>query len=145
VKRQVPQSHGSACMRMAQGRGESLEEMLGTDEARVLVVEAVGKQKSVGTHRGRASRYVARQAVEGRPSLEQAVEAADAGDGGASVNADGSLRVEWWGAQAFTCSAEMLGETGVRAKRCAGIRPNCHRGGTVRGSVWRRKTLGPRG
>jgi hypothetical protein len=31
------------------GRGASLDEKLGADEARVLVVEAIGKQKSVGS------------------------------------------------------------------------------------------------
>jgi len=39
VKRQVPQSPGSGCKPMAQGRSESFEEMLGADEARVLVVK----------------------------------------------------------------------------------------------------------
>jgi len=48
-----------------------------------------GKQKSVGTHRGRASRRVARQAVEGRPSPKQTVETADAGDGGSPLNQAG--------------------------------------------------------
>jgi len=44
VKRQVPQSPGSGCKPTAQGRSESFEEMLGADEARVLVVEAVGSR-----------------------------------------------------------------------------------------------------
>jgi len=66
VKRLIPQSRGSACKCMAQGRSESFGEMLGTDKARVLVVEALWEaKKSVSTHRGCASRRVARQAVEG--------------------------------------------------------------------------------
>jgi hypothetical protein len=48
-----------------------------------------GKQESVGTHRGRASRRAARQAVEGRPSLEQIVEPAGADDGGSSLRRTG--------------------------------------------------------
>jgi len=44
-----------------------------------------GKQKSVGTHRGRASRHVARQSAEGRPSPGQVVESADADNGGSSL------------------------------------------------------------
>jgi hypothetical protein len=45
VKRLIPQSRGSACKCMAQGRSESFGEMLGTDEARVLVVEALWEAK----------------------------------------------------------------------------------------------------
>jgi hypothetical protein len=42
VKRQVPRSPGDGCKPIVHGRSESFEEMPGTDEARVLVVEAVG-------------------------------------------------------------------------------------------------------
>jgi len=44
VKRQVLQSPGCGCKPIAHGRSASFEEMLGTDEARVLVVEAVGSR-----------------------------------------------------------------------------------------------------
>jgi hypothetical protein len=44
VKCQISQSPGSGCKLIGQGRSASFEEMLGTDEARVLVVEVVGSR-----------------------------------------------------------------------------------------------------
>lgn len=44
VKRWVPQSPGRGCKPIGQGRSESFEEMLGIDEARVLVVDVVGSR-----------------------------------------------------------------------------------------------------
>jgi len=44
VKRSIPQSPGLGCRPIGQGRSESFEETLGTDEARVHVVEAVGSR-----------------------------------------------------------------------------------------------------
>jgi len=44
VKRQVHRSPGRGCKPASQGRGASLEEMPVADEARVLVVEAVGSR-----------------------------------------------------------------------------------------------------
>jgi len=42
VKRRIPRSFGRGCRPRDQRRGASLEETPGTNEARVLVVEAVG-------------------------------------------------------------------------------------------------------
>jgi len=44
VKRWIPQSPGLGCKPIGQGRSASFEEMLGIDEARVLVVEVVGSR-----------------------------------------------------------------------------------------------------
>lgn len=50
VKRQVLRSPGHGCKPIVHGRSESFEEMPGTDEAWVLVVEAVGSRyRSVRT------------------------------------------------------------------------------------------------
>jgi len=62
----------------AKGRGASLEEMLGTREARVLVVETVGKQKSVECIHVRAPRTGASRVVGGRTSPSHTAKAADA-------------------------------------------------------------------
>jgi hypothetical protein len=68
-----------------------------------------GKQKSVGTHRGRPSRRVARQAVEGRSSPEHPIESADAGDGGSSLNRTSLRRAGRWGAQALRTLRNRVG------------------------------------
>jgi len=44
VKCLISQSPGYGCKPIGQGRSENFEEMLGTDKARVLVVEAVGSK-----------------------------------------------------------------------------------------------------
>jgi uncharacterized caspase-like protein len=123
VKRQVPRSPGHGCKPIGQGRSASFGKMPGTDEARVLVVEAVGSKKSVSTHRGRASRQVERQAVEGRSSPEQAVETADAGDGGPSLNRmgcdgrRGEARKRPHAPQAASGETGAASETGAQASR----------------------------
>jgi hypothetical protein len=54
VKRSFPQSPFPGKQAMERERSVCFEKMLGTREARVLVVRSSGKQKSVGTHRVRA-------------------------------------------------------------------------------------------
>jgi hypothetical protein len=128
VKREVPQSPGHGCKPIGQGRGASLEEMLGANEARVLV-SGGGKQESVSTHQGPASRHIARVAAEGGPSPKQSVETADADGGGSPLTraiCSGRSRAA---RKRSRSSAEVPSKIGVRANRCADTLPNRQRGG----------------
>jgi hypothetical protein len=108
VKCQVPQSPGSGCKPMAQGRSASSEEMLGTDEARVLVVEAVGsRSRSIrievvlrGVSQGKPQKDYLAWSKPSKPLMRAMV--------AVSVKPDRLRQVEWWGAQAFARSAEAL-------------------------------------
>jgi len=60
VKRRVHRSQGHGCKLVGQGRGAGLEEMPVTQEARVLVVEAVGSRS-----RSYASGFVLRATPQG--------------------------------------------------------------------------------
>jgi len=140
VKRRFPRSFGRGCRPTDQRRGVSLEEMPGANEARVLVVEAVGsinRSVRIGVD---ASRHVARQTAEGRPSSWQAVESADAGNGGSEMSRYGlsGRRVS------VGTSARAPRSSGARVKRCAGVMPNCQRGGVKFDLVRCRKTPGLR-
>jgi hypothetical protein len=79
-------------------------------------IRSSGKQKSVGTHRGRASQVAERQPAGGRSSPEQAIEAADAGDGGSPLkraNRDGRGRRA---RKRSTAPCTTPGETGARSE-----------------------------
>jgi hypothetical protein len=140
VKRLVPRSLGHGCRPIVHGRSVSFEETPGTDEARVLVIEAVGSSGPSVRANGRVSQRTARQAAEGRPSSKQAAIAADAGSCGLPRNQVGCYGRGRRSAQAPSRLRTRHRLTPVRvANRCESTRPNRHRGGTVRSSVWRRK------
>jgi hypothetical protein len=131
VNARSPSLMGLGSKPTAQGRSVSFEEMLGSGETRVLVVEASGKQKSVSTHQGRASQRVARRGVEGRPSLEQTIETAAADGGGPSLNRMGCFGRSGGARKRSHAPQRRWGKPAFRAKRCAGIAPNCQRGGMM--------------
>jgi len=134
VKRQVLRSLGDGCKPVDQERGASLEETPETNEARVLVVEAVGSR----------SRSV-------RIGIELRVESQDEPQkGGLARSKSSNLLAQATMTQRWACygsssarkrvgSAEVPSNGGVRAKRYAGITPNCHRGGMRSDFVRRRK------
>jgi len=119
--------------------------MLGIDEARVLVVDVVGsRSRSVrigvelrDTPQGKSQKGDLAWSKPSNPLARTAVAHFQTG----WVATGGVVR---------RASVGMLRERGwvkpvSQAKRCAGITPNRHRRGMMRGSVQRRKALGRAG
>jgi len=128
-----------------QGRSASFEEMPENDEARVLVIEAVGSRSRsvrIGVELRSASqgKLPKGDLVRSKPSkpltratvarlYEGRVATGGAGETRKRPDAPWRRRVK----------------PAPSRKRCAGITPNRHRRGAVLGSVRRRKAVGPDG
>jgi len=123
-------------------RDASLGKMLGTKEARVLVVEAVGSRSWSERIELVLPRTAARQVEKGRASPSQTVRSADADDGSLSSTRDRSRRAATNRAQSAVLGRRGIGQPGVRAKRCAGVKPERHREGMSLGSVRRCEASG---
>jgi len=125
VKRRVPQSLSPGASLGERARRKSRKDAGNTRGASARS-RSSGKQKSVGTHRARAPRTVARQVGKGRASPSQTVRSADADGGSPSFKRIGSEGRSGAGPKAWSLAAEALGHTSVRAKRCAGVTPERH-------------------
>jgi len=105
VKRRVPQSlfPGASLGRRARRKSRK---HAGNTRGASARSRSSGKQKSVGTHRARAPRTVARQVGKGRASPSQTVGSADADGGSPSLERIGSEGRSEAGPKAWSLAAE---------------------------------------
>jgi hypothetical protein len=121
VKRRVPQSLFPGASLGERARRKSRKDAGNTRGASARS-RSSGKQKSVGTHRARATRTVARQVGKGRASPSQTVGSADADDGSPSLERIGSEGRSGAGPKAWSLAAKRRvmpasSENGARASR----------------------------
>jgi len=146
VNRQVPQPPPARAQALIGGARRKPRTDAGNQRGAGARSRSSGKQKSVGKHRARAPRAVARQRVGGRASPSQTGSSADAGNGSASprgMRSEGRRGLR--AARRAAHAAEALGRTGARANRCKRSTPERHRDGMERDSVRRREASGASG